>query len=84
MKHGTCATGISSMETEREFFSTVLSLHEQQMNFTKMLTDNDIFPSYDNTYWVLHINCNYTSNFCYVPVLLDDKTNSYAIIISGQ
>ena len=79
MKHGTCATGISSMETEREFFSTVLSLHEK-MNFTKILTDNDIFPSYDKTYRVATShNCNYTSNICCVPVLPDGKINSYKI-----
>ena len=40
------------MATEKEFFGTVLELHGDRMNFTTLLEDNGIFPSYDTTYKV--------------------------------
>lgn len=50
LKHGTCATGISALSTERGFFTTVLSLLEQKLNYTQALEEYGIKPSNTTTY----------------------------------
>lgn len=52
LKHGTCAAAVSSMQTENEFFSTVLGLHEKPMNFTALLSSQGVHPSYNHTFRV--------------------------------
>ena len=52
LKHGTCATGISSMNTEYGFFSTVLSLFAKY-NYTSVLEHRGITPSNTTAYNVM-------------------------------
>ena len=50
-KHGSCASGINSMADEHGFFNTTLALHER-MNYTTLLSNQGIEPSYDHKYKV--------------------------------
>lgn len=53
LKHGTCASSIREMNTEHGYFSTVLSLYEDRMDFeTYVLEKQNIYPSTDKPYQV--------------------------------
>lgn len=53
LKHGTCASGIAEMSTERRFFLKVLSLFQERMNYDKfVLAKYNIHPSKTQTYQV--------------------------------
>ena len=52
LKHGTCATGVSSMDSEHDFFSTVLSLFEDRYNYVSALKSHGITPSNTTAYSV--------------------------------
>ena len=52
LKHGTCASGIDCMSTEKGFFSTVLELHQTKMDFSAVLSSQGIYPSRDHTFKV--------------------------------
>jgi ribonuclease I len=49
VKHGSCALGINAMSDEHSFFNTTLGLHEA-MNFTLLLENQGIRPSYSHKY----------------------------------
>ena len=51
-KHGTCASGIDCMSSEKGFFSTVLELHQTKMDFTAVLSGQGIYPSHVHTFQV--------------------------------
>lgn len=53
LKHGTCATGIPQMSTERGFFLVVLNLFQEKMNYdTFVLAKYGIHPSTTRSYQV--------------------------------
>ena len=52
LKHGTCASGIDCMTSEKGFFSTVLELHATKMDFSAILASHGIYPSHDHAFKV--------------------------------
>lgn len=69
LKHGTCATGISALSTERGFFTTVLSLLEQKLNYTQALEDYGIKPSNTTTYKLDQFNDAFKKKFGVRPLV---------------
>ena len=55
LKHGTCCTGISCLSTEHDYFSTVLDLFAQHLNYGDILDSHGIKPSNTTTYKVVSI-----------------------------
>ena len=56
--HGTCALGVGKIQNEFDFFSTVLDLFENKLNYDKyVLAKQNILPSTKKCYWVrLRVN----------------------------
>lgn len=51
--HGTCALGVGKIQSEFDFFSTVLDLFENKLNYDKyVLAKQKILPSKTKYYWV--------------------------------
>ena len=76
-KHGTCANQIPDLNTERKFFSGVLKLFVEKMNYdTHVLAKHGIVPSTTQPYPVIPI-CTHTTTSC-------RYNNDYYTISCGQ
>ena len=66
LKHGTCCTGISCLSTEHDYFSTVLDLFEQHLNYGEILDSHGVKPSNTTTYEVFAYSllCGMTFHDC--------------------
>ena len=71
LKHGTCASGIDCMDSEKGFFSTVLELHRTKMDFAAILASQGIYASHHHTF---KVGClQYTHTYIRLPVYLQDN-----------
>ena len=71
LKHGTCASGIDCMDSEKGFFSTVLELHRTKMDFAAILASQGIYASHHHTFKVgcLQYTHTYVSLFTFRTML---------------
>ncbi|CAI8048198.1 Ribonuclease Oy [Geodia barretti] len=69
LKHGTCASEIECMSSEKGFFSTVLALHRTKMDFSAILSRRGIFPSHNHTFKTADFNSAFESSTGVQPLL---------------